>query len=334
MDWLSSLNLTAGEFINVLTAAYVLCALGLAVHFGFTGLLNFGQAAFAALGAYGFAIATLNFGWPWWAALFAGIFAAAAFALILGIPTLRLRADYLAIVTIAAAQALVFSFQSSAFEKTTGGSNGLSGFGEDFYALNPIPEGQYPFSIWFNADIAIPFSNKELFIRIVAWGLVLVAALFLFFLTRSPWGRVLKGIREDEDAVRALGKNVFAYKMQALVIGGVLASLGGMVFVLATDTNQPATWVSNFTFMIWTVLLLGGAATILGPIVGGMIFFALLSLTEIILEAMVKGGLLPFLDVAQVGQIRYLLVGLILMLLVIFRPQGIFGNKKELQFNG
>jgi branched-chain amino acid transport system permease protein len=86
--------------------------------------------------------------------------------------------------------------------------------------------------------------------------------------------------------------------------------------------------------MIWTVLLLGGAATILGPIIGGMIFFALLSLTEIVLSAMVQGGLLPFLDVAQVGQIRYLLVGLILMLLVIFRPQGIFGNKKELQFNG
>jgi branched-chain amino acid transport system permease protein len=86
--------------------------------------------------------------------------------------------------------------------------------------------------------------------------------------------------------------------------------------------------------MIWTILLLGGAATILGPIVGGMIFFALLMFLQNILEGLVNLGLLPFLDIAQVGQIRFLLVGVILMLLVIFRPQGIFGNKKEMQFNG
>jgi branched-chain amino acid transport system permease protein len=86
--------------------------------------------------------------------------------------------------------------------------------------------------------------------------------------------------------------------------------------------------------MTWTILLLGGAATILGPIVGGMVFFALLMFIQNILEGLVNLGLLPFLDIAQVGQIRYLLVGLVLMLLVIFRPQGLFGNKKEMQFNG
>jgi branched-chain amino acid transport system permease protein len=86
--------------------------------------------------------------------------------------------------------------------------------------------------------------------------------------------------------------------------------------------------------MIWTILLLGGAATILGPIVGGMTFFALLMFTQSLMEGLVTLGWLPFLDIAQVGQIRFLLVGLVLMLLVIFRPQGIFGNKKELQFNG
>jgi branched-chain amino acid transport system permease protein len=151
---------------------------------------------------------------------------------------------------------------------------------------------------------------------------------------KSPWGRVLKGIREDEDAVRSLGKNVFFYKLQSLIIGGLFAGLGGIVFVISMSNVQPSTWVTTFTFMIWTVLLLGGAATILGPIAGGMLFFVLLTLTNELLAGLVAIGWLPFLDQPQVAQIRFILIGLALMLLVIFRPQGIFGNKKELRFNG
>jgi len=327
MDFGQIFNLTLGEAIGVFTAAYALCALGLAMHFGYTGLLNFGQAGFAALGAYGYSVATLTFGWNMWGSLLFGMLCAAAFALILGIPTLRLRADYLAIVTIAAAQTLYYLFSNSQFANVTGGSNGLSQFGTDFYGANPIPEGRYNLGI-------ITLSQDEIWIRIVAWGLVIIVALLLVVLTRSPWGRTLKGIREDEDAVRSLGKNVFAYKMQSLVLGGVIGSLGGMVFVMASQTNQPSTWVSNFTFMTWTVLLLGGAATILGPVVGSAVFFMFLMLTQGVLEGLVNIGALPFLSIAQVGQIRYLLVGVFLMVLVIFRPQGFFGNKKEMQFNG
>ena len=327
MDFVQIFNLTAGELIGVFTASYALCALGLAMHFGYTGLLNFGQAGFAALGAYGYAFATLNLHWNMWGAFAFGIGAAAAFALILGIPTLRLRADYLAIVTIAAAQSLYYAFGTSQFASVTGGSNGLSQFGEDFYHYNPIPEGRYNIGI-------ITLSEKEVWVRIVAWGLVAIVAIFLVILTRSPWGRALKGIREDEDAVRSLGKNVFVYKMQSLVLGGVIGALGGIVFTLSSQTTQPSTWVSNFTFMTWTVLLLGGAATILGPIVGSAVFFMFLMFTQTVLEGLVNIGALPFLSIAQVGQIRYLLVGLFLMLLVIFRPQGFFGNKKEMQFNG
>jgi branched-chain amino acid transport system permease protein len=198
---------------------------------------------------------------------------------------------------------------------------------ESFYSLNFLPDQRVELGV-------LTYSSNEIFIRIVAWSLVILGALLLLILTRSPWGRVLKGIREDEDAIRSLGKNVFVYKLQSLIIGGTFASLGGMVFVMTSQTNQPVTWGTDFTFMTWTILLLGGAATILGPIVGGMVFFALLMFLQNILEGLVNLGLLPFLDIAQVGQIRYLLVGLVLMLLVIFRPQGIFGNKKEMQFNG
>jgi branched-chain amino acid transport system permease protein len=328
MDLIGILSLAGNEIISPMTVGYILCGIGLAVHFGFTGLLNFGQAAFAALGGYGFAIATLDFHWNIWGSILFGLVCSMAFAALLGIPTLRLRADYLAIVTIAAAQALRFYVGSSTAEGVTGGSAGISQFGTEFYGLNPIPKD----TVWNLGTVAL--TADQIWMRIVAWLVVALIVVLLFALTRSPWGRVLKGIREDEDAVRALGKNVFSYKLQALVIGGSVASIGGMVFVMSSQTNQPSNWGTNFTFLTWTILLLGGAATLLGPIVGGMVFFGLMTLIESILGVMVDAGLLPFLQIEQVAQIRFLLVGLILMLLVIFRPQGFFGNKKEVQFNG
>jgi hypothetical protein len=145
MDWLAIFNLALGELISPLTAAYILCALGLAVHFGFTGLMNFGQAAFAAVGAYGLAIGILTFDLPTWAAVLFGMACAVVFALILGIPTLRLRADYLAIVTIAAAEIFRYLMLTSGFSDVTGGSAGLSAFNEEFRSLNPFPDGQYGF---------------------------------------------------------------------------------------------------------------------------------------------------------------------------------------------
>lgn len=327
MDFISVFSLTFGEALSPLTAAYVLCALGLAMHFGFTGLLNFGQAAFAALGAYGYGIAVLDFGWDWWSAALFGLFCSLVFALLLGIPTLRLRADYLAIVTISAAQAVRFTVGASTLEPITGASTGLAAFGQSFYDLNPFKGDSVNFGF-------ITFSRDDFWMRIVAWSLVLISVAFLFAITRSPWGRVLKGIREDEDAVRALGKNVFSYKLQSMIIGGSMASIGGMVFVMSSQANQPSNWGTNFTFITWTILLLGGAATLLGPILGGITFFSILIIIEAILGSMVEAGLLPFLAIEQVAQIRFLLVGLTLMLLVIFRPQGFLGNKKELQFNG
>ena len=255
------------------TITFVLCALGLAVHFGFTGLLNFGQAAFAAVGAYGMVISIDTLKLPLFLAVLMGLLCSIIFALILGIPTLRLRADYLAIVTIATAEVFRYFMTTIGFSKVTGGSNGLSQFGAEFWALNPIPEGNYNFGF-------VSYRADQLYVLMVGWGAVIIGALILRLLMRSPWGRVLKGIREDEDAVRSLGKNVFFYKLQALMIGGVFASIGGMIFVLNLSNVQPQVWTTNFTFTIWSVLLLGGAATILGPVVGSMVFWVLLSLTD------------------------------------------------------
>jgi neutral amino acid transport system permease protein len=312
------------EIISPTTAAYALAALGLAIHFGFTGLVNFGQAGFMAIGAYGYAISTLTFGFPVWGSVLVGIGGSVVFALILGIPTLRLRADYLAIVTIAASEILRLVFTTNSLDFITGSADGLSEYKGSFAALNPIPKGTYGFG---------PFEMNEydLFIRIVAWTVLGLAVLLAWQLMRSPWGRVIKGIREDEDAVRALGKNVYSYKMQSLILGGVFGTLAGMIFILPRAV-VPANYATTLTFFIYTILLLGGAATIMGPVVGSMIFWVLLSVVSGFVARAQAAGWFPGMSSVQAGQVRFIVVGIVLMLLVIFRPQGIFGNKKELAF--
>lgn len=324
IDWILLLSNAAQEIISPTTAAYALAALGLAIHFGFTGLLNFGQAGFMMLGAYGFAIATLTFEWPVWAAMLTGVVASIVFALILGIPTLRLRADYLAIVTIAAAEIVRLLFTTNTFEPVTGSANGLQGYKGGFEALNPIPPGTYGFGPWV-------YNEYDWWVRIFGWSLVAIAAFITWRLFKSPWGRVIKGIREDEDAVRALGKNVYFYKMQSLIIGGVFGALAGMIFILPRAV-VPSNYQTSLTFFIYAILLLGGAATVFGPIIGSVIFWVLLSFFSGFVARAVEVGWLPFLSNVQAGQLRFILVGIAIMLIVIYRPQGIFGNRKELAF--
>ncbi len=321
MDFGFIISNAAGEIFSPTTAAYALAALGLAVHFGYSGLLNFGQAGFMAVGAYGFAISTRTFNVPFFIGLLIAVVAASIFALLLGIPTLRLRADYLAIVTIASAEIVRYIVTTNQLTGVTGSANGLAAFEGGFYDMNPFPAGDY-----------FGMNNRDFFIRIVGWGLVALCCTLVWLLMRSPWGRVLKGIREDENAVRSLGKNVYAYKMQALVIGGVLGALAGMIFTLPRGAVQPANYGTELTFFLYTCLLLGGLGTVLGPVIGAMIFWVVLSLTQGLLFGAIESGAITFLNTVQAGQLRFILVGVALMLLMIFRPQGVFGNKKELAF--
>ncbi|MET4582744.1 ABC-type branched-subunit amino acid transport system permease subunit [Conyzicola nivalis] len=316
--------LALGEIFSPTTAAYALAALGLAVHFGFTGLLNFGQAGFMAVGGYAFAITAVKFEWPLWGSFLATIIASTLFALILGIPTLRLRADYLSIVTIAAAEIIRLSVKTPEFSDVTGGSEGINGAARTFNELNPLPEGR------FGAGV-LTYSADQWWVRIVGWALVGLACLLVYLLVRSPWGRIIKGIREDQDAVRSLGKNVFAYKMQALILGGILGGVAGAMFILPRSL-QPDNYGTQLTFFLYTILLLGGAATVFGPIAGAIIFWVTLSLSDGLLTLLVANDLLPIASTQQ-GPIRFIIIGITLMLLVIFRPQGIFGKKKEAFFS-
>ena len=323
MDWAQILSNTASSVLSPATIAYALAAIGLSVHFGYAGLINMGIAGFMAIGAYGYAISVLTFGFPWWAGMLVGILGSVIFALILGIPTLRLRGDYLAIVTIAAAEVLRLLFLTASFDDFTGSADGLSGFNGSFRDANPIPPGTYGFGPW-------TYSADDWWVRLFGIALVALVALITWSLMRSPWGRVLKGIREDEDAVRALGKNVFSHKLQALVIGGVFGGLGGIVYALPSAVN-PGVYVTSLTFFIYTALLLGGAATIFGPILGSVIYWVLQSFLSNLLPALAETGILPISGI-QASTLRFVLVGVALMLIVVYAPQGILGNKKELTF--
>ncbi|GAA2912975.1 branched-chain amino acid transport system permease protein [Microbacterium keratanolyticum] len=323
MDFGSIFGNTASYLFSPVTIAYALAATGLAVHFGYAGLLNFGMAAFMAIGGYGYAISVLSFGLPWWLGMIIGMAGGALFALLLGIPTLRLRADYLAIATIAAGEIVRLLFTTQLFDEWTNSADGLAGYHAGFRGANPFPPGTYGFGPW-------TYNENDLWNRVFGLLVLAVAILVVWALMRSPWGRVLKGIREDEDAVRSLGKNVFGYKMQALVIGGVIGALGGIVFVLPSAV-VPGSYSTSLTFFLWTILLLGGAATVFGPTLGAIIFWLVFAFLGNLLPDLAKADLLPMSD-AQAGTIRFVLVGIALMLLVIFRPQGILGDKREMTF--
>jgi neutral amino acid transport system permease protein len=329
-EFLRILWQSLAEIAAPTTAAYAIAAIGLNLHFGYTGLLNMGQAGFMLIGAYGFGI-TLASGGPLWLAVLVALAAGLLFALLLGLPTLQLRGDYLAIVTISAAEIVRWLGRSTLWQEWTGGASGLQGrfYKDAFHETSPLGTGQFSLG-----PFTYPLTGSDSWwTRIVAWSVVALVLVFAWAITRSPWGRVLKGIREDEDAVRALGKNVYSFKLQALILGGVIGSLGGVVYVLSLSVS-PNAMGRTMTFFVWTVLLLGGAATVFGPVLGSVVFFTAYVFLRTGMRALAEetafGTIVSPIQVEYVGGMA---VGITLMCLVIFRPQGILGNKKELAFN-
>ncbi|WP_026929137.1 branched-chain amino acid ABC transporter permease [Glycomyces tenuis] len=345
MDWHFVFSQALTQAIGPTMLIYAIAAIGLNVQFGYTGLLNFGQAAFAAMGAYGLALTVVAAGLPFWWGIAVGLLAAVAMALLLGIPTLRLRADYLAIVTIAAAEIVRRLARSTVWSEHTGGSDGIRGFSEPFFAMSPYSDDanwSFAFVSMENGRLTVDlgivdfqYSDRDLWIMTVGWALIAVFLVVLGLLVHSPWGRVLKGIREDEEAVRSLGKNVFAYKMQALVIGGLIGATAGFVFALSRANVQPDTFSTDFTFYFYVVLILGGAARLFGPVLGAALFWFLYNLLSQTLNQAIRAELIPAgaLSSIQVGPLVFFLLGLGMVLLLIYRPQGILGNRRELMLD-
>ena len=335
MNFMSVIENTLAQLVGRNACYYAIAAIGLNVQFGYTGLLNFGQAAFMAAGAYGLAQTLPVLGISLWWGIAIGVGYSIVLGLLMGIPTLRLRADYLAIVTIAVAEIVRLFVRSQWATRAFGGSNGLQTFSRQFRQLG-IDVGISPgatYGFW-----AFRFSGRDLWVLIVGWSLVTVFGIIVWSLMRSPWGRVLKAIREDEDAVRSLGKNVYAYKMQALVLGGVIGTFGGMIIAVGADNVQPDNFSRDLTFYVLTGLVLGGVAKVTGSIVGPMLFWALYAFLDSFLRQLVGNkpvriGNTTIISSVQVGPVVYMMMGALLVALMVYRPQGLFGNRKEMAFD-
>lgn len=325
IDWGRIVQQTLSQAFGVEAMVFAMAAIGLNVHFGYTGLLNFGHVGFMAMGGYGVGMAIYLWGLNPGLAVLVGFAYALVLALILGVPTLRLRSDYLAIVTIAASEIIRIMARSTTLSPYTRGAQGINQFAGEYYALNPFTARSYSIGPFF-------YTGNNLFIILVGWTLVILVSLLVWQLMRSPWGRVVKAIREDEEAARALGKNAYWYKLQSLMLGGAIGGLAGMLQVIAKSSVQPDTFVPPITFFIWTVLILGGVARVFSPIVGSIVFWGLLTFMENFLRQLVGTGVIPpsIMDDNQVGQVRFMLVGIGLALLMVFRPQGIFGSREEM----
>jgi branched-chain amino acid transport system permease protein len=317
MDWGGIFSSAFSDMLGPFAAIYALATLGLNAHFGYTGLLNFGQVAFMMVGAFGVGVGVVTFGLSLWWGLAIAIAASVVLALLLGIPTLRLRGDYLAIATIAAGETLRLFFNSSYLQPLTNGPFGLGPASTEFDALNPFNAGQsYTFG-------PLHYQGRDLWTMTITWSLVALACLLMFLLMRSPWGRVLRSIREDELAARSLGKNVYSFKIQSLVLGGVMGGLAGVMWTMDVSTQYPASFDPKVTFYLWVIMILGGAGRIFGPVLGSVIFWFIFSWLGSFL-----GDLAPGINT---GAARIAVVGLALMLLMVFRPAGILGDKEEMR---
>jgi ABC-type branched-subunit amino acid transport system permease subunit len=327
MDWQDMFSSSLQQGLGPTAIVYCLAAIGLNVHFGYTGLLNFGQAGFMAVAGYALASIVATWGLSFWLGVVVGLLLTVVLALLLGVPTLRLRADYLAIVTIAAAEIIRQVVGSVSLLEYFGGLDGLQSFNAAFADLNPFDKSM-------GIEGVVTWRPYDFWVVVVGWTLVAISCLIVFLLMRSPWGRVLKSIREDEDAVRSLGKNVYSYKMQSLVIGGLFGALAGFMTALKSAAISPAGFATDVTFFAYTVLLVGGAARVLGPVVGSIIFYFLLTFLDLFFSAATDGAnpLIPesIMTPNQASLIRLIFLGLALMLLMIYRPQGIFGDRREL----
>jgi branched-chain amino acid transport system permease protein len=308
--------------VGVLAGIYAIVALGLQVNTGFTGIVNFGAAGFMAIGAYSMAILVLDGGISFWLSLPLAMLITMLFGAIIGLPSLRLRADYFAIATIAMAE-MVRLFAQNA-RNLTGGNQGL--FCADDDPSNCYTNSWRDVSDSINGFVENFWSDPAtLFpLLLVIWVTVGIATVALIYLQRSPWGRVLRAIREDEDAARALGKNTVLYKLQSLSIAALLGAVGGFFLAINLATIHPIEFEPLITFFAFSVLVLAGLANYKGVAVGAILFWFVIEGTRFI-----DLPDPPFTE-TRIAALRLAITGLLLIGLMAFRPQGLFGNRQEM----
>lgn len=295
-------------FFLTLAGVYVLMAQGLNVQWGYAGMLNVGVAAFFAIGAYTSAILTTGasdghlggFGLPWPLGFLAAMAVAGLLGLGIGIVTLNLRSDYLAIASIGIAEIVRLVLKNE--EWLTGGVRGIAGI--------PRP-----------LDGLIAGQNALLLLALIV-ALILVVHWALERAHRSPWGRVLRGIRDNETAARAMGKDSLVYRMQAFVMGCAVMGLAGAVYAHFVGFISPEAFDPVFaTFIVWVMLIAGGSGNNKGAILGAVVIWAVWSGTQFLT------GQFPAEYQTQAGALRVLMIGVLLQVILIFRPEGLLPEK-------
>ena len=362
-------------FLTISASLYGLFALGLNLQWGFTGLINFGHVAFMTIGAYATVLLAAK-GLPLFMAMIIGAGGAALLGLLIGFSTLKLREDYLAIVTIGVSELIRLVVQNE--EWLTQGTFGIQGYELPFGNFQPNPLGKLmmililtvlavftTWRLWQNIQNRLQLSKNiqgksyqpPNRLSTYGWGsfafllilmvyingtiaisnytykaglmlLILIALTVVYYgleiIVHSPWGRVLKAIREDEQIAKALGKNVFWYKLQSFMLGGAIAGIAGAFYCWQLTTIYPTSFEPLLTFNAWIIVVLGGAGNNAGVLLGAMIFWGYDSITRFIFSNS------DLINASQLGAFRVMVIGLVLMILMIWRPQGILGNKNEL----
>ncbi|UVE49384.1 branched-chain amino acid ABC transporter permease [Haloferax larsenii] len=294
-------------FQVALVGMYALLSLGLNVQWGYAGLINFSVAAFWGLGAYSAALLTapnspLGMGLHPVFGFLAAIVVSALVAILIGIPTLRLREDYLAIASLGLAEVIRLIILNE--RQWTAGSSGISG----------IPS----LLEW------LPLTGAATTASIIV-VLLAVSYLFLRRIHRSPWGRVLRTIRSDEDLAKALGKDTYRFKMQAFVVGSVVMAIAGAFYAHLNLYIDPSDLVPLTTFYIWIAVILGGTGSNRGAVVGAAVVIAIREGTRFLNDIAFIGNL--GLDVAP---LRLLFVGVLIILIMRYRQDGLLPPKDEL----
>jgi len=284
-----------------LAAIFALFSLGLNLQWGFAGLVNFGHVAFMTLGAYTTVLLSLH-GVPWFLAILAGAAVAGLLGLIIGSTTLKLREDYLGIVTIGVSEMVRLVVNNE--EQLTKGTKGVYGY--ELPLANLVSVDLYPITLMVLILVVL---------GVIYWQLE--------WLVRSPWGRVLKAIREDEEVVKAMGKDVFWYKLQAFTIGGGIGGLAGAFYAWQLTTIYPDNFLPLLTFQAWTIVTIGGAGSNKGVLLGALIFQLYNVLPRFLPEQIRADG-------GRFEALQLMLIGLTLIILMMWRPQGIMGKKDEL----
>lgn len=300
--------------VAIIMGVYALLAIGMNMHWGDTGLLNFAHAAFFAVGAYTSAILTtpvsgpgllasrtVGFDLPIVVGFVAAPITAGLFGLLLGITSVRLDGDYLAIVTLAGAETLRLGISNEAW--LTSGEQ----------TLNNIPrplEGSLP--------AAVPYDVFYLGLIIV-----ILAGTYVLFrhLSNSPFGRVLHAVREDEDVPKALGKDTGWFKLKSFTLGAAVAGLAGSLWAHYVFAIQPTMFLPNLTFSVWAMVIIGGAGSYFGAIAGAVIVTGIRQVTRFIPGDVPLGSELPF--------IRLIIIGVLLIAVLYYRPYGLFGDKER-----